>query len=537
MNNKRINKKFNKKFIFSSILLIFVSFFVNYFVASRGVFPVDTFIHFDPGYRILNGELPIKDYWIVHGLLVDYLQAIFFFIFGANWIAYLIHSSFFNSVISLFLFYFFFRYLKINLGESLFFSFLVGFLAYPVSGTPFLDLHSSYFSLFAIILIMISMIENKKDHYWFYSGILFVAAFLCKQVPASYVILVTSIFCLFYSLSKKNYKIILYYSVGGLSAVFFTIIFLLAQNVNLYDLVLQLFLFPTSIGESRYLGYELNFSSIFLNYKFIYLLLASIFFIIFYKKKINKKIFIEKKFGVFFIFFLYVLASIFHQIYTKNQIYIFFLIPTLGAFSIYFLNDSKIRKKKYLKFFIILFCLVVSLKYIKRFDLDRKFHELKGVNIGNSYNFEKFDKKFKGLYWISPYFLNPEDEISKIKKLREVITKNNQNIMLLTEYKFFSLLMNQRLNSPSRTFDDISYPKKNSKYFLKYKIFLKKLIINNEINSVLIFESKKIDNTRLEHLVFDYISSDCFKRVKISEYILKLDITNCEDLSINEKKI
>jgi len=97
--------------------------------------------------------------------------------------------------------------------------------------------------------------------------------------------------------------------------------------------------------------------------------------------------------------------------------------------------------------------------------------------------------------------------------------------------------MNQRLNSPSRTFDDISYPKKNSKYFLKYKIFLKKLIINNEINSVLIFESKKIDNTRLEHLVFDYISSDCFKRVKISEYILKLDITNCEDLSINEKKI
>ena len=251
MNNKRINKKFNKKFIFSSILLIFVSFFVNYFVASTGVFPVDNFIHFDPGYRILNGELPIKDYWIVHGLLVDYLQAIFFFIFGANWIAYLIHSSFFNSVISLFLFYFFFRYLKINLGESLFFSFLVGFLAYPVSGTPFLDLHSSYFSLFAIILIMISMIENKKDHYWFYSGILFVAAFLCKQVPASYVILVTSIFCLFYSLSKKNYKIILYYSVGGLSAVFFTIIFLLAQNVNLYDLVLQLFLFPTSIGESR----------------------------------------------------------------------------------------------------------------------------------------------------------------------------------------------------------------------------------------------------------------------------------------------
>ena len=54
---------------------------------------------------------------------------------------------------------------------------------------------------------------------------------------------------------------------------------------------------------------------------------------------------------------------------------------------------------------------------------------------------------------------------------------------------------------------------------------------------MLIFESKKIDNTRLEHLVFDYISSYCFKRVKISEYILKLDITNCEDLSINEKKI
>ena len=140
-----------------SILLAFTcvfSFLVNYMVGSNGVYPVDTFIHYDNGYRILLGDDPIKDYWIVHGLLIDYLQSIFFFIFGNNWISYLIHSSLLNVAIAIFSIYVFLT-LKIKFEYLIIISISVSLLAYPVSGSPFLDLHSTFFSLFAFYFIIL----------------------------------------------------------------------------------------------------------------------------------------------------------------------------------------------------------------------------------------------------------------------------------------------------------------------------------------------------------------------------------------------
>ena len=83
------------------ISLAIISFLINFYVASNGVFPVDTFIHYDYGYRILLGDNPVTDYWIVHGFIIDYIQAIFFKIFGNNWYSYVIHSSIFNVIITL----------------------------------------------------------------------------------------------------------------------------------------------------------------------------------------------------------------------------------------------------------------------------------------------------------------------------------------------------------------------------------------------------------------------------------------------------
>ena len=69
-----ISKK--KVFIF---VLFLISLGVNQYYGNRGVFPVDSFSHFDTGFRILLGEHPFKDYWIVSGPFVDYLQAVFLF--------------------------------------------------------------------------------------------------------------------------------------------------------------------------------------------------------------------------------------------------------------------------------------------------------------------------------------------------------------------------------------------------------------------------------------------------------------------------
>ena len=138
---------YNRPQILSISFLAIISCLLNFYVGSRGVFPIDTFIHFDQGFRILNGEHPIKDYWIVHGFLIDYLQAIFFWTFGIEWSSYLLHASIFNSIICVSFFVLLNRYLGLTIIESLCFSILIACLSYPISGTPFLDLHSSFFNV------------------------------------------------------------------------------------------------------------------------------------------------------------------------------------------------------------------------------------------------------------------------------------------------------------------------------------------------------------------------------------------------------
>ena len=56
------------------------SFFINFYYSNLGSFPIDTFLHYDTGYRILKNEFPIRDYWIVSGAVVDFIQS-FFLIF------------------------------------------------------------------------------------------------------------------------------------------------------------------------------------------------------------------------------------------------------------------------------------------------------------------------------------------------------------------------------------------------------------------------------------------------------------------------
>ena len=234
-----------------------ISFCINFYVGSNGVFPVDTFIHYDNAFRILLGDDPVKDYWIVHGFIIDYIQAFFFLIFGNNWYSYIIHSSLFNVIITVFS-YCIFRLLKVDLYLAFFVSIAIAFLAYPVSGTPFLDLHSSFFSLFAIYFIIIAIIKDK-DFYWFWVSFFLCLAFFSKQVPAIYVIIGISFINLYFTINKKKLNIFVYYCTGAI--FFFILLFILLsfRQIPIEDFILQIFLFPQSIGLDRYGSYDLNF--------------------------------------------------------------------------------------------------------------------------------------------------------------------------------------------------------------------------------------------------------------------------------------
>ena len=100
-------------------LLTIYAFSINWFSANVGVMPIDTFAFFDTGFSILKNKLPIRDFWIFTGLVVDYLQALFFWLFGENWSSYVLHACFINIIASL-SFYFF----LLRLGLDKIYSFL-----------------------------------------------------------------------------------------------------------------------------------------------------------------------------------------------------------------------------------------------------------------------------------------------------------------------------------------------------------------------------------------------------------------------------
>lgn len=524
-----MNKKYSLKNISFITILCIISFYLNFYVGSKGVYPVDTFLHYDSGYRILLGDHPVKDYWIVHGFIIDYIQAFFFKFFGNNWNSYLIHSSLFNLSLTIFSFYVF-KTLNLNLWLAFLIALSVAFLSYTVSGTPFLDLHSSFFSLFAIYFSVIAVLK-KKDSLWFLVSIILCLGFFSKQVPAAYVIIGLSVINFYISIINKNLRIFFYYALGASVFILILIIFLNHNEILIYDFIFQIFLFPQTIGSDRYLNYNLNLKNIFLDFKFVYLffipiIIVNLYFIFFGKKKyINKS-----KFFIFLIIFVYTFSSIFHQIYTKNQIYIFHLIPILFGFLLYFIKSTKFKKKNELVYILIIIICFITFKYHERFNVNRKFHELSNVNFDNSIEVSSFNKKFKGLRWISPYFDDPNIELKNITQLYNVLLKDSEKKMLITEYNFFSSLMEQKYYSPSRTYDNISFPQKNSKYYEKYKNFLINKLKFNQIKSIYIFETKKIEKERIEFLIYNYISTECFNMKYINKYLVHMMIQKCKDL-------
>ena len=203
--------KKQKKVIYSFILLLFsISF--NQFYGYVGVFPLDSFIIFNSGYDLLNGYFPFKDYWTITGPMLDIIQAFFFKLFGVSWSSYVLHASFFNFIISFFTFYTLVKF-KLNIHYSFFYSLLVSCLAYPIVGTPFMDHHSAILSIVSLFIFILA-IQLKINLYWFFLPIILGCAFLSKQTPAAYTIIIITILSLIYFFNNFNRKKIIFFFLG-----------------------------------------------------------------------------------------------------------------------------------------------------------------------------------------------------------------------------------------------------------------------------------------------------------------------------------
>ena len=521
----KLNIFFNKENWFIVFLFLF-SLFFNQHYGNRGIFPVDSFAHFDSGFRILLGDHPFRDYWIVSGPFVDYLQATFFYLFGVNWQSYVLHASLINAILTITTFLILKKF-NLNNYYSFIYSLFFSILAYPSSGTPFVDHHSAFFSLLGIYSLIMG-IQSKKKIYWILIPILFGFAFLSKQVPSIYVIISVILILIFFLFLKKDNYWIKYLIFSSILFIFLLLVFGWTQGISLSSFIEQYILYPQTIRNLRVQNFSFNLISFLGHFKFIFLSIIPLFFINFKKLILEKNYIKQNNFFYFLILLSFTLSLIFHQILTKNQTFIFFLIPLLMAFSHISLNSYQFKFKKIVSIILISLVLLITFKYHLRFNENRKFHELNQVNFKSSIKGSEIDKKFNGLKWITPaYKNNVQEELILIKKIKSFLINDSRSKMLISNYSFFSGLLNQNLHSPSRWYlsDGTDYPLRNNKYFNSYKNLVIKLIKNNKIE--VIYVVYPLD----DRVIYDYLDKSCFRELKKLNKLKSYELENCEEIN------
>jgi len=505
LNNKRIFKELPIAFG-----IIIYAFYINWLSGNIGIMPIDSFGFLDTGFSILKNKLPIRDFWIFTGLLVDYMESFFLLIFGNKWSSHLIHASFMNIVASLSV-YFFLRNIKLDKKYSLFYTVSFATLCYPVSGTPFAYIHSYIFSLMAIFTLILA-IQNKKNITWFLIPVFSFLSFLSMQTPSAYIIILIMFFSFYYFLTVKNLINIKFFLYGCLFCIVIFSIFLILTNTPIMNFIYQYILFPLTIGEGRItssdMAYvslvdQLNFKRIFGDFKFIHFFLVPLIIITIKNFKKNKKINVLNLILIFA-----TIAFIFNQLLTANQIYIFSLIPLLAAIlHLNFISYKFPHKTFYLIIFIVLFS---TIKFHYRYNIDRKFHDLEAVDKNKAIDAQLIHKNLKGLKWISKYNQNPQVEVNTIKNAIQKIDNDDREKILITHYQFISTILNKNLNILNRWYlwDNNTHPTENHKYFEFYKKMVSNNLINNKIKVIYLLGQ---ENEILFDDVNNYFTDVCFK--------------------------
>ena len=508
--------------------ILIYSYFVNWQSGNIGVIPIDSFGFLDTGYSITKGHLPIRDFWIFTGLLVDYMEAIFLYLFGNNWNSHLAHSSFMNILATAGL-YFFLKEYQLKLSHIVFYCLSFATLCYPLSGTPFAYIHAYIFSLLAIFNLLIA-IKKKNKYLWFLFPYICFFAFLSMQTPTAYILIILFFLSVNYFIKRRDLENLKFFLYGIFSSILLFFVFLFFTKTPIINFIYQYILFPITIGEGRISSQEIAYISLLdqLNpkrligeFKFIHILLFPLIFLSLKNFKKNKK-----DLNILnLIIILSVIAFFFNQLITANQIYIFSLIPVLAAVIHVNLNNLRIDSKVvYIIIFIVLFATV---KFHLRFNIDRKFHDLESIDKSKAIQANIINENFNNLKWISK-FDEPKNELKIIEEALTIIDNDNRKKTLITHYQFMSTFLNKPLNILNRWYlwDNNTHPTENHKYFEFYKSLINKNIKKNKVQVIYLLGQKNEINFKN---VKNYFTDMCFEsKTIIPNRFSSHKIVNCK---------
>ena len=120
------------------------------------------------------------------------------------------------------------------------------------------------------------------------------------------------------------------------------------------------------------------------------------------------------------------------------------------------------------------------------------------------------------------YSEEPATEIALIKESMSEIQLDKSRKMLLTGYLFFSAILDENLNNPSRwpSLLDASNPDRENPYYEIYKKFVENLIISKKIETLYSIKDNKDD------IFIEIFKKNCRKSKRIND-LIKHDIKKC----------
>tara|TARA_B100001123_G_C15331342_1_gene1031303 strand:- start:1716 stop:3284 length:1569 start_codon:yes stop_codon:yes gene_type:complete len=516
-----INKYQNISFI---IILCLLALTFNFYYGYRGVFPIDSFLIFEAGYNIYSGYHPFKDYWLITGPFLDYIQSLFFLIFGINWFSYILHASFINAALAFFSFYFF-SSMGLPKNYSLIYSLGVALLAYPSIGSPFIDHHAVIFSVMVFYSLSLGILL-KRNLFWFLIPIFLFFSFFSKQIPSAYLVFLVFVVIGFYFFKFKNVNknnlIFLFYGILFSLLILFLVFFI--NEIPVKNFLTQYIFYPLTLGDQRINALKFDFNNTINQFKFIYFSLIPLIICLFFLIKEKNKNFIQKEELTVAIFFLgSIMIFIYCQLLTKNQILIFFLIPISAAISHAYI--LKYFNKKYLIYFVLIIFIFSSFKYHIRFNQNKKFMELSNVNINMAVDAGQIDKRLSGLKWITPEFKNnPQEEINLLIDTKKKLFEIKEKKIFITDYQFLSSLLKNKSPSPNKWYDYLSVPDKENQYYDEYKNFFLSKVKKNEIKYLFFIGKNKHSMAFFNEI---YSENNCIVSKKLNEILIEFNIDKC----------
>lgn len=118
--------------------------------AGRGFHPLDGSIVFDAGWRMLGGQVPLRDFVAPESIVPGALQALCFALFGVDWSAYALHAGVLNGAFAGLVFLLL-RALAVERRLALLCALASAVVFQPPIGAPFPELHAFFFALAATL--------------------------------------------------------------------------------------------------------------------------------------------------------------------------------------------------------------------------------------------------------------------------------------------------------------------------------------------------------------------------------------------------